>query len=132
MTQHVTISSFKRNRLKVFAATFFVKGLIILFFMSCYMYNAITHSENLSWSGMVRNVAKDEPEVKTCVRQVTGSQCNFHPCVEQNGMVENAAYPAASPFGYAGHFVHRPGNMTKPLPASEYSTISVEVTFYNT
>ena len=87
------------------------------------MYNIITQSENLSWSSML-NAANSNPEVKACVRKVTGNQCQFSPCMERDGVLEDTPYPDATTFGYAGHFVHRHGNIAKPLPASEYFTIN--------
>mmetsp|Transcript_31284 Transcript_31284/g.75625 ORF Transcript_31284/g.75625 Transcript_31284/m.75625 type:complete len:352 (+) Transcript_31284:233-1288(+) len=111
------ISSHKRTRLKSLAAVFLVKGLIVMLIASCYMYNALTQSENFLWpnNNIIPNaVAGGEPEVKACVRKVKENQCQLHPCKERNGVVGDVS--PTPYFGYAGRFVHRYGNLTKPLP----------------
>jgi len=86
---------------------------------SCYMYNALTQSENFLWpnNNIIPNaVAGGEPEVKACVRKVKENQCQLHPCKERDGVVGDVS--PTPYFGYAGRFVHRYGNLTKPLPFS--------------
>ena len=82
------------------------------------MYSVLTQSETFSWSNLITS-AVEKPEVKACVRQAKDQECQLYPCEERNREAEEVAAPTPY-FGYAGNFVHRDGNITKPLPASEY------------
>jgi len=76
------------------------------------MYAILTQSET---SNMIANAA-DESEVKACVRKEE-NQCQLYPCEERNGATTEIVAPNRV-FGYAGNFVHRDRNITKPLPPS--------------
>lgn len=86
-----------------------VKGCFVfavfLMVTSCYMHSlarALTSSSN----------AADGLEVNSCVRKVE-QQCKLYPCKERNGAMEEITPPSRF-FGYAGNFVRRQGNITKP------------------
>lgn len=80
-----------------------VMGLIITVAATFYMHNKILSAEN-----------EESDEVKACVRR-KDDQCQLYPCAERSGAVEEVAPPNPF-FGYAGNFVHRDRDMTKPLP----------------
>ncbi|KAL9181385.1 hypothetical protein ACHAXT_010190 [Thalassiosira profunda] len=91
---------YKENRLAVIAAGLLLKGLLIVLAASFYMHS--------------RLFAATAPEIKACVRRFN-NQCQVHPCEERDG-VATAVAKRIPNFGYAGNFVHRVNNSTKPLP----------------
>ena len=90
-------------------ALIIVKGCFVLAVFlvvaSCYLYSlarAVTSSSN----------ASDGLGVNACVRK-DEQQCKLYPCEERNGAMEEIIPPSRF-FGYAGNFVRRQGNITKP------------------
>ena len=57
--------------------------------------------------------ARGQSMCETCERPMPAL------CEERNGATEEVAAPTPY-FGYAGNFVHRDGDIAKPLPASEH------------
>lgn len=58
--------------------------------------------------------AANDDDVSVCVRKEI-DQCRYYPCKERNGVMEEISLGNPA-FGYAGRFVTRDGNITKPIP----------------
>ncbi|KAL3791553.1 hypothetical protein ACHAW5_000856 [Stephanodiscus triporus] len=86
-----------------------VKGCFVfavfLMVTSCYMYSLARALTSSSYAAVGL-------EVNSCVRKVE-QQCKLYPCKERNGVMEEIT-PSSRFFGYAGNFVRRQGNITKP------------------
>ncbi len=84
-------------------ALILVKGCFVLAVfligVSCYLYSLARAVNSLS-------------NAYACVRKVE-QQCELYPCEERNGVMEEITPPSRY-FGYAGNFVRRQGNITKP------------------
>ena len=90
-------------------ALIIVKGCFVLavflIVVSCFLFSlarAVIPSSNTS----------DRLGVNACVRKVE-QQCQLYPCKERNGAIKEIIPPSRF-FGYAGNFVRRQGNISKP------------------
>lgn len=109
----------KRRALRTWSHTLclLIVLLLILLLVSCYLH-ALLQAVNSAPSPTAS--VRDEGTV--CVRKEI-ERCEFYPC-EQRGRVinENILSPQ---FGYAGRFVRRVNNITKPIPECESRVISL-------
>eukprot|EP00581_Thalassiosira_minuscula_P012310 CAMPEP_0183719712 /NCGR_PEP_ID=MMETSP0737-20130205/12535_1 /TAXON_ID=385413 /ORGANISM="Thalassiosira miniscula, Strain CCMP1093" /LENGTH=356 /DNA_ID=CAMNT_0025949449 /DNA_START=250 /DNA_END=1320 /DNA_ORIENTATION=+ len=105
----------KSNRLIAIAAILLAKGLVITLAVSIHMYCQILNSDSRLHGHYQTTFS---PSVMACVRNISDEQCQIYPC-EQRSNGDGAMEEISSPdpyFGYAGHFVYRDRNITKPLP----------------
>lgn len=110
--------------LKAGFAICILKGLVLLLFVSCYLYKQLT-TQTVTTSSTATDT------IHACVRRDDEqNQCSLpYPC--QHGDWEEII-ERPSLFGYAGRFTHRVGNSTKPLPESKSLCISfyIVVVYY--
>ena len=85
-----------------------IKGCLIL---AGFVMLASFEIYSLARSVHSSSKAADGPQVNACVRKE--QQCTLYPCEDRNGATEEIA-PLSQTFGYAGKFVRRQGNITKP------------------
>ena len=79
-------------------------GFVLLASFEVYSLARSVHSSSPSDGGS---------KVNACVRKVE-QKCQLYPCQDRNGANEEIAPSSILPFGYAGNFVRRQGNITKP------------------
>lgn len=92
-------------------------GFVMLASFEVYSLARSVHSSSPSDDG--------GSNVNACVRKVE-QKCMLYPCQDRNGAVEEIAPLSSLPFGYAGNFVRRQGNITKPheLACKQYAASS--------
>jgi hypothetical protein len=92
-------------------------GFVLLASFEVYSLARSVHSSSPADSGS---------KVNACVRKVE-QKCMLYPCQDQNGAIEEIAPSSLLPFGYAGNFVLRQGNITKPheLVCKQYASSSL-------
>ena len=88
-------------------------GLIIaLLLVSCYLHappQAVTTTTNANAANCDKRTL--------CVRKGI-DRCQFYPCEDRGGVMKEIMPPNPN-FGYAGSFVRRIENITKPIPECE-------------
>lgn len=90
-------------------------GFVLLASFEVYSLARSVHSSSPADSGS---------KVNACVRKVE-QKCMLYPCQDRDGAIEEIASSSSLlPFGYAGNFVLRQGNITKPheLVCKQYRT----------
>lgn len=103
----VIVHSYRRNKSTATATILLVLGLIVVLGVSFCLHATLVQVK---------------PDVKVCVRNVSAG-CYNYSCEKQNSGGYAEVSPPHPHFGYAGNFVHRDGNMAKPLPESKYKYV---------
>lgn len=105
-------------RSQTMAAALLATGLIVVLTASCFMYTFLAQS--------LTRGATSEPKTDACVIRAEDNTCQVYPCLKHDGATQET--PERSPFfGYAGNFVHREGDLKKPLPEGWFGTATVSV-----
>jgi hypothetical protein len=98
--------------IRSYKALFLLKGLIVALLLVSVYLHALLQAVTSSSSN-----AADVNEVNVCVGKGMG-RCQFYPCEERGGVIKEVISPNPV-FGYAGSFVRRVENITKPIPECE-------------
>lgn len=97
---------------------FLVKALVISLLINLHIVSVLSQIGPESSFSRTKEYIKaprvmDDKNIFACVRNVS-NQCELYPCVRDSGVYIETVTPI-DPFGYAGRFVHRDADVSKPL-----------------